>query len=107
MSIHSFTASLQSGHCFFDDWIGDYVASHFPKSDETIDSRREADGEDAVVAGGARGFVVQIKRAVVVVTTQQHQHVEPVERIHQADRDIDIMFEPITIVNIEMPQFAG
>ena len=90
-----------------DDGVRDRLAGHLPQGDEAIDGGGEADGEDAVVAGGARRFVVEIERAVVAVAAQQNEHVQPVERIHQADADIDVVLQTVAVVDVEVPQLAG
>ncbi len=105
--IHCFASGFERVRSLFDDRIGQNVAGHFPESDEAVDGRREADGKHAAVTGGSRRFVVQVERAVIVVAAEQYQHVQPVEGVHEANGDIDVMLQPVTIVDVEMPEFAG
>src|SRR5439155_21880258 len=105
--IQGFATGFERVGGFFNYRVGDHVAGHLPQSDETVDRSRKADREDAVVAGGTRRLVVQVERAVVSVAAKKHQHVQPVKRIHQADGDIHIVFEPVSVVDVEVPQLAG
>ncbi len=41
------------------------------------------------------------------MAAQQHQHVQPVQRIHQAHRDVDVVLQPVTVVDVEMEELAG
>jgi len=36
------------------------------------------------------------------VAAQEHEHVQPVERVHQADADIDIVLETVSVVDVEV-----
>jgi len=41
------------------------------------------------------------------VAAQKHEDVEPLQRIHQAGGDIDIVLEAVAIVDVEGEQLAG
>ncbi len=100
-------AGAESGDGFGDDGVGDGFAGHFPESDKAVDGGREADGEDAVVAGGAGRLVVEIEGAGVVVGAEEDKDVEPVEGIDEADGDIDVVLEAVAVVDVEVPELAG
>src|SRR5215472_9873462 len=53
----------------------------FPESDESIDCVRETDRKDAVIARRAQRLEIKIEGTVEPVRTEQHQHIQPIERV--------------------------
>ncbi len=82
-------------------------AGHFPQRDETVDGGGKADGEDAVVGRGARGFEVEVEGALVVVGAEQDQDIQPVQGVAEPYGYVYVVFEGIAVIDIEVPEFAG
>src|SRR5689334_10981452 len=83
------------------DRVRDGLARHFPQCDKAIYGRRKADLEHSELAGGSRGLVIEVERARIVVAPKQDQDVQPVQWVHQADADIDIVFQAVAVIDVE------
>src|SRR6267142_1615670 len=57
-------ACFQRIRCLAKNWIFKRIAGYFPQRNESIDSLWKADGKNAVIAGGAQRFEIQIERPV-------------------------------------------
>ena len=86
----STTACFQGVSCLMNNRIGEGLSCHFPEGDKAIHSRRETHPKDSIVAGRARRLVIEIKGALVAVRAQKDQHVQPVQWVHQANRNIHV-----------------
>src|SRR5215475_7741820 len=95
---------FQGGGCLANHRILQGFTGNFPESDESIDCIRETDSKDAVVAGRAQRLEIEIEGPVEPVRTEQHQHIQPIERVDQADGDIHIVVQTVSVVDVEMPK---
>src|SRR5437868_881481 len=103
IDIRCLRPSLQGLGCFVNDWVGQSLTGYFPKGDESIDRSGKADLEDTPIARSTWGLEIKIKWPVIAVSAEQHQHVQPVERIDKAHRKIYVMFQTVAVIDIEVP----
>src|SRR5215472_19250496 len=89
------------------DWVLSDLPRYLPQSDEPVYRRRETHREHTVIARRARRLEIEVERTLEAVRAQQHQYVQPVERIHQAHADVHVVLQPVAVVDIEVPQLAG
>ena len=87
--------------------VGHHLAGHLPQGDEAVDSGGKGNIEDAIVRGSAGRFKVEIERPIVVVSSQEHEDVEPVEGVDEADGDVDIVLEAVAIVDVEVEELIA
>src|SRR6516162_2633081 len=91
-------AGLESLGTFTNNRILEGLSCNFPKRDESVDGIRETDGKHSVIACRAQRLEVEIERPVESIRPEQHQDIQPIERIDEANRDIHIVLQPVTVV---------
>src|SRR5206468_6472957 len=97
---------FQRLRCLANDGIFERISCDLPHRNESIDCLGKAYGEDAMIACGAERFEIQIERTTEAIRTKEHEHIQPVERIDEAEANVHVMLQAISVIDIEVPQLA-